>query len=173
MRAVLDPQSLVIDTPEQVALGHGAVLIWVTTASLEAAPLAELREALKTMAEDQPQGVALLLLAVGEGEVPRLSTRRRIVRGLSSLGGRLQAVAATFEGDLPLLALARGAVEGVFAQAEELLGGERFPMRVFTDRLDAVVWLQEVVVAPDLRPIDTDDLALLVDEACARLSSRG
>ena len=168
---MLDPQALVIDTPQQVAVRCGAVLIWVTSASLEDAPLADLRETLKAMAEDQPQGVALLLVATGEGEAPRLSTRRRVVRGLSSLGGRLQAVAATFEGDLPLLTLARAAVEGVFAQVEELLGGDRFPMRVFKDRLDAVVWLHEVVVAPDLRPIETEDLATLVDEACARLTA--
>lgn len=173
MAIMIEPDTIVIEADDQLALRCGAVLIWTTTAPLEHAPLAPLREALERMIEDQPQGVALLLVALGEGELPKLSTRRRIVRGLSSLGGRLQAVAATFEGDRSWLALARAGVEGLFAQVEETLGGDRFPMRVFNDRVDAVVWLQEVVVGPDLRPIETGSVALLVDEACARVSAAG
>lgn len=167
---MIDPDAIVVEAADQLAVRCGAVLVWVTAGQLEDAPLVALRDGLEAMAREQPQGVALLLVAIGESELSTLSTRGRIVRGLSSLGDRLQAVAVSFEGDKPWLAVALSTVEGIFAQVQASMIGGRFPMRVFGDRVDAVVWLGEVVVAPDQRPIETEGLAALVDQACARVT---
>jgi hypothetical protein len=167
---VIEAESILVETDEQLAVRAGAVLVWVTTGQLEDAPLEQLRQGLEAMAAEQPQGVALLMVAIGESELPKLQTRRRIVRGLSSLGERLQAVAATFEGDKPWLSLARATFENIFAQVETAMTGSSFPMRVFGDRVEAVVWLGEVVLGADERPIETDELAGLVDELVARVS---
>lgn len=174
MTDVIEADAIVFEAADQLAVRCGAALVWVTAGQLEDAPLVELRDGLEAMAGDQPQGVALLLVAIGEGGLPKLNTRRRVVRGLSSLGDRLQAVAVSFEGDKPWLALALSTVEGIFAQVQEQIRatmvGDRFPMRVFSDHMEAVVWLGEVVVGPDQRPIETEGLAALVDEACTLLT---
>ncbi|PRP90110.1 hypothetical protein ENSA5_67830 [Enhygromyxa salina] len=170
---MIEADAIVIEAGEQLAVRCGAVLVWITAGQLDDAPLVELRDGLEAMARDQPQGVALLLVALGEGELPKINTRRRIVRGLSSLGDRLQAVAVSFEGDKPWLAQALSTFEAIFAevraQVRATVVGDRFPMRVFGDRMEAVVWLGEVVVGPDQRPIETEGLATVIDETCARL----
>lgn len=167
----MDPEAIVFEEPGQLIARCGPVLIWASRNKFEDAPLLRLREALEHHALDHPQGVALLLMAVGEGELPKPSTRRRIVRGLSSLGDRLQAVAAAFEGETPWLALARAAFDAIMAQLQELTLGSGLPIRAFADRLDALVWLGGVVVGADRRPIQTEGLIDLVDQACARVTA--
>lgn len=168
MVSMIDPDRIVVAAPDQLGVRCGAVLIWVTAGSLEGVALERVRDALEAMATEQPQGVALLLVSVGDGELPKLSTRRRIARGLSSLGDRVQAVAAVFEGGKPWLSRARTTIEEVFTHVDvNMLGG--LPMRLFGDRVDGLLWLGEVVVGPDQRPIATEGLAAMVDEACAQV----
>jgi hypothetical protein len=166
----MDPEVIVFEEPDQLVARSGAVLIWVSRNKLEDAPLVRLRDALAQHATDHPEGVALLMIAVGEGVGAKLSSRRRIAKGLSSLGDRLQAVAAVFEGDKPWLAHSRALFDGILAQLEAATGGAQFPMRPFADRLDAIVWLGGVVLGYDQRPIETDALTEIVELACARIS---
>ncbi len=160
---------IVFEEPDQLLARCGAVLVWVSRNKLEDAPLARVREALEQHAGDHPQGVALLLIAVGEGEQAKPSSRRRIARGLSSLGDRLQAVAAVFEGDKPWLAHTRALFDGILALLADATG-ESFPMRAFADRVDAIVWLGGVVLGYDQRPIETEALTEVVELACARIT---
>lgn len=166
----MDSEAIVFEEPDQLVARCGAVLVWVSRNKLGDAPLTRLRGALEQHAIDHPQGVALLMIAVGEGEAPKASDRRRIARGLSSLGDRLQAVAAVFEGDKPWLAHTRALFDGILAQLEAATGGAQFPMRAFADRLEAIVWLGGVVLGYDQRPIETDALTEIVELACARIS---
>jgi len=165
----MDPEAIVFEEPGQIIARCGPVLIWASRSKFEDAPLQRLRDALERHAVDFPQGVALLMIAVGDGELPKPSTRRRIARGLSSLGDRLQAVAAAFEGETPWLALARATFDGIMAQLQDIAVGSGLPMRAFADRLDALVWLGGVVVGADRRPIETDALTEVVEQACARV----
>jgi hypothetical protein len=166
----MDPDAIVFEQPDQLVARCGAVLVWVSRNKLDDASLARVREALEHHAGEHPRGVALLLIAVGEGELANTSNRR-IARGLSSLEERLQAVAAVFEGDKPWLVHTRALFDGILAQLEAATGGVRLPMRAFADRLDAVVWLGGVVLGGDDRPIETDALIEIVELACARISS--
>lgn len=166
---MIDAGAIVVESEAQLAVRCGPLLIWATAHRLEDAPLEQLRAALEAMAADAPVGVGLLMIAIGESELPKLDTRRRIVRGMSTLGDRLQAVAACFEGDKPWMSLARATIEGMFRQVESKLVGSRFPMGVFGDREDALVWLGGVMVGPDRRPIETDGLMTIIDEVCARV----
>jgi hypothetical protein len=167
----MDAEMIVFEEPDQVVARCGPVLVWASRHKLEDAPLLRLRDALEQHAREHPQGVALLMVAVGDDELPKPSTRRWIVRGLSTLGDRLQAVAAVFEGDTPWLALARSAFDAILVQLEVATsGGPQFPIRAFADRLDAVVWLGGVVVGGDQRPIETDALTELVEFACDRIT---
>lgn len=166
----MDADAIVFEEPDQLVACSGSVLIWVSRNKLEDAPLARIREALERHAIDHPEGVALLLIAAGEGELPKASDRRRIVRGLSSLEDRLQAVAAVFEGDKPWLAHTRALFNGILTQLDAATGGARFPMRAFADRLDAIVWLGGIVLGYDQRPIETDALTEIVELASARIN---
>ena len=152
----------------QLLLRSSNVLVWVSRGRLEDAPLSRLRLALEELAAEHPEGVALLLVAVGESELPSLQTRRRIARGLASLGERVQCVAAAFEGERSWVVLVTGAIEGMLT----MIGGAgtKLPMRAFGDREDAIVWLGEIVHGPDQRPIDTAPLAELVDDALIELA---
>lgn len=163
--------AIVFEEPDQLVARCGPVLVWASRHKLEDAPLLRLRDALEHHTVEHPQGVALLMIAFGDGELPKPSTRRRIVRGLSSLGDPLRAVAAVFEGDTPWLALARSAFDGIMAQVEAATAGSQVSMRAFADRIDAVVWLGGVVVGGDQRPIEPDALTELVESACARIAS--
>lgn len=167
---MIEGESILLENDHQLAVRAGPVLVWGTAGQLEDAPLVELRAGLEAMAAEQPRGVALLMVAIGESELPKLQTRRQIVRGLSGLGERLQAVAATFEGDKPWLSLARATFENIFSQVETAMTGSAFPMQVFGDRLEAVVWLGEVVLGADERPIAAEELGGIVDEIVARVS---
>jgi hypothetical protein len=165
---MIAPDTIIVAAPDQLGVRCGAVLIWVTAGSLEGVPLERVRDALEAMATEQPQGVALLLVSIGDNELPRLSTRRRIARGLSSLGDRVQAVAAVFEGGTPWLSRARTTIEEFFTHVDvNMLGG--LPMRLFGDRVEGVLWLGEVVVGPDQRPIETAGLATIVDDVCSEV----
>jgi hypothetical protein len=166
---MLDPGAIVVEDDAQLAARCGAVLVWATTQRLDQAPLDRLRQVLEDMAAEQQHGVALLLIAIGESELPKLDDRRRIVKALTSLGDRLQAVAAALEGDKPWASLARMTVESVVRQVETKITGTRLPLRVFGNREDAIIWLGEVVLGADHRPISTDALAAAVEDVCARL----
>jgi hypothetical protein len=167
----MDADAIVFEEPEQLLARAGPVLIWASRNKLDEAPLARVRAALEAHALDHPEGVALLMIAVGDVDHPTLDNRRRIARGLASLGERLQAVAAVFEGDKRWLAHTRSLFEGILAQLEAAAGGPSFPLRAFADRLDAIVWLTERVVDHDGRPIEVEGLTELVEHSCARLGS--
>jgi hypothetical protein len=166
----MDSEAIVFEEPDQLLARCGAVLVWVSRNKLDEAPLARVREALEQHASEHPQGVALLSIAVGAGELPKASNRRRIARGLSSLGERLQAVACVFEGDKPWLAQAHALFDGILGQLEAMAVGPRAPMLAFADRVEAIVWLSGVVRDSMQRPIDVDALTEIVELACARIS---
>lgn len=168
---MIDPEAIVVEDDAQLAVRCGTVLVWATARRLDQAPLERLREVLEDMAAQQRHGVALLLIALGDSELPKLDDRRRIVKALTSLGDRVQAVAATFEGDKPWASLARMTVESVVRQVETKITGTKLPLRVFGNRDDAVIWLGEVVLGADHRPISTDALAAAVEQVCARLEA--
>jgi hypothetical protein len=168
---MIDPDTIIVSAPDQLGVRCGAVLVWVTAGALDAVPLGRVRETLEQMAAEQPQGVALVLVSVGDAELPKLSARRDIARELGSLGDRLQAVAAAFEGGKPWLSRARTTIEDVFTEVEiNMLG--KLPIRLVGDRVEAILWLGEVVVGPDQRPIATEGLAGVVDETCAEVWAR-
>jgi hypothetical protein len=167
----MDADAIVWEEPDQLLARAGAVLVWVSRNKLGLPePLGRVRAALEEHALNNPQGVALLLIAVGEGDLPKLSNRRRIAKGLASLGDRLQAVAAVFEGDKPWLVNTRALFDGILDQLEALTDRSRFPIHAFADRIDAIVWLTGVVLDYDQRPIETDELTQVVELACARIN---
>ncbi|MFO7568007.1 MAG: hypothetical protein R6X02_35525 [Enhygromyxa sp.] len=165
----MDADAIVFEEPDQLLARCGPVLVWASRNKLGDASLARVREALEQHAHEHPQGVALLSITVGAGELPKASNRRRIARGLSSLGERLQAVACVFEGDKPWLAQAHALFDGILGQLEAMTTGSRAPMLAFADRLDAIVWLGGVVRDSMQRPIEVDELTEAVELACARI----
>jgi hypothetical protein len=166
----MDPEAIVFEEPDQLLARCGPLLIWASRNKLDEAPLARVREALEQHASEHPRGVAILSIAVGAGELPKASERRRIARGLSSLGERLQAVACVFEGDKPWLAQTHALFDGILGQLETMARGQRVPMRAFADRVEAIVWLGGIVRDSMERPLDVDLLTEMVELACARIS---
>ncbi|NVB40490.1 hypothetical protein G6O69_21800 [Pseudenhygromyxa sp. WMMC2535] len=138
------------------------ILVWVSHGALDDELLRELRKQLESIADEFPSGAALLLIGRGHSELPKLETRRKIARGLASLGERLQCVAAAFEGSRPWLEAGRTLIERLI----ELIP-RAFPMRVFGDRDEAIIWLGEAVLGPDGRPIDTAELGPFVESLLA------
>lgn len=166
----MDSEAIVFEEPDQLLARCGTVLVWVSRDNkLDEAPLARVREALEQHALEHPQGVALLSVAVGQGELPKSSNRRRIARGLSSLGDRLQAVAMVFEGDKRWLAQTHALFDGILGQLEAMTVGPRTPMLALADRLEAIVWLSGIVRGPMQQPIEVDALTEVVELACARI----
>jgi hypothetical protein len=167
---VLPEDAVVHREADQIVLRFGCVLVWLSRGGLEDAPLRRLREELETLAAEHAEGVALLLVAVGEGELPGLQRRRSIARGLSSLGDHLQCVAAAFEGEGRWVTRLSGVVEGILSMVTGLGGG--LPMQAFSSREDAIVWMCGVARGPDERPLDSVALADFVDEGFAELTGR-
>lgn len=168
----MDPDAIVFEEPDQLLARCGPVLVWISRNKLDDTALARVREALEQHTVEHPQGVALLSIAVGEGELPKSSNRRRIARGLSSLGERLQAVAAVFEGDKPWLAQTHALFDGILGQLEAMAIGRHTPMLAFADRLEAIVWLGGIVRGPMQRMIEVDVLTEIVELGCARIGSK-
>ena len=168
----MDADAIVFEEPDELLARAGAVLVWASRNKLDEGPLARVRAALDAHAAEHPEGVALLMIAVGDVDHPTLTSRRRIAKGLATLGDRLQGVAAVFEGDKPWLAHTRSLFEGILGQLEAAAGGPRFPLRAFADRVDAIVWLAGIVVDHDGRPIEVEGLTELVELSCARLGAR-
>lgn len=157
---------VLLRTGDQLLIRWNEVLVWISRAEISDELLTTLREQLDTMSKDPncPEGVAVLLIASNEHELPSPAMRRRIARGLAALGDHVQGVAAAFEGAPPWVSAAGRFIEGILE-----LGPQRFPLKMFADREDAIVWLGEVVHGGDGRPVDTSGLGPLVEEALASM----
>ena len=155
--------------PEHLMVRHGPVLIWVARGQLDDEVRHRARDLALALADEHPAGVALLLVAFGEGELFKLQARRRIASGLAGLGERLQCMAVAFEGGSRWLSSARAAVEGVVEAIKDLTGSGSVPLRVFGERDEAIVWLNGAARRSDGRPLDDEQLGDAVEAAIAAL----
>ena len=153
---------MLLRRPDHLLARWNEILVWVGSGSVDDEILVEVRRCLKAIAEEHPGGAALLMVARGQQELPKLEMRRTIVRGLASLGERLQGVAAVCEGEPRWVGAARLVLDRMLAVTPGA-----FPLRVLVDREEAILWLGEIVVGPEGRPIDIIELAPFVEEAVA------